>query len=105
MKRTKATFPFKGESPIKGRYSSKTRDYSKKTTTDKKRDYSKKADYSKEATKDNFGSKLADAITPDISKDNTTMENIKEVVKTVVPVHKAIKLAKIGYDMVKGDKT
>jgi hypothetical protein len=90
MKRTKATFPYKGESPIKGRYSSK------------KRDYSKKADYSKEATKDNFGSKFADAITPDISKDNTAWENTKEVAKTVVPVHKAVKIAKIGYDMLRG---
>ena len=48
------------------------------------RDFSKKADYSKEATKDNVGSKIAKAITPDSLLD-------------VIPISKGLKAAKLAY--------
>ena len=57
-------------------------------------DYSKKADYSKEATKDNFGSKLAKAITP----ENTAMG----ILTSAIPVSKAIKYGKMAYNYFKG---
>ena len=62
-------------------------------------DFSKKADYSKEATEGNFGSRFAKAVTPDVSKDNTAWENTKGIASTLVPVHKAVKAAQIGYRM------
>ena len=67
-------------------------------------DYSKKADYSKEATKDNFGSKLADALTPDISGDNTAWENISAVATELAPIGKIGKAAKYIYKYFKGDE-
>ena len=57
-------------------------------------DYSKKADYSKEATKDNFGSKLAKAITP----DNTPVG----IATSMLPVGKVVKYGKIAYNYLKG---
>lgn len=57
-------------------------------------DYSKKADYSKEATKDNFGSRLAKAITPENS--------VKGVISSAIPVSKAVKLGKMAYNYFKG---
>jgi len=67
-------------------------------------DYSKKADYSKEATKGNFGSRLASALTPDISAGNTVWENIKGIAD-VAPVNKGLKLAKYAYKYFKGDES
>ena len=67
-------------------------------------DYSKKADYSKEATKGNFGSRLASALTPDISSANTAWENIKGVAE-IAPIGKIGKLAKYAYKYFKGDES
>ena len=60
-------------------------------------DYSKKNDYSKKATKDNFGSKLAKSMVPDISTKNTAWDNIKEAATHFVPMSKGLKLAKYAY--------
>ncbi len=68
-------------------------------------DFSKKADYSKEATEGNFGSRFADAITPNISQDNTAWENTKEIASTMIPVGRAVKFASIVAKMNKGEKT
>ena len=57
---------------------------------------SKKADYSKEKTSKTFGARLAKAITP----ENT----IKGVISSAVPVGKAVKLGKVAYNYLKGDK-
>tara|TARA_R100000781_G_scaffold15165_2_gene12530 strand:+ start:254 stop:499 length:246 start_codon:yes stop_codon:yes gene_type:complete len=61
-------------------------------------DYSNKVDYSKGGK---AGKKLAKALTPDISKDNTVWENIKGMAE-MVPLGKAGKYAKIVYKTLTG---
>ena len=56
----------------------------------RKWDFSKKRDYSKGATKNNLGSKIAKAIIPENS--------VKGVIEAVVPLGKAAKWAKAGYN-------
>ena len=70
------------------------RAFAKKSPLQKDFDFSKKADYSKEATKDNFGSKIAKAVTP----DNT----VRGVVEAALPVGKVVKGAKAVYNYFKG---
>ena len=54
----------------------------------------RKADYSKEATKNNFGSKLAKAITP----ENTPVG----IATSMLPIGKAAKFIKTAYNYFKG---
>ena len=61
---------------------------------DKKRDYSKKNDYSYDP--DSTGAKIAKFFTPDISKDNTTWENIKGA-SDLLKIGKIGKVAKYAY--------
>tara|TARA_R100001463_G_scaffold58212_1_gene110492 strand:+ start:246 stop:530 length:285 start_codon:yes stop_codon:yes gene_type:complete len=70
-----------------------------------KYDFTKAKDYSAEGMKKKgkgeIGRKFAEALTPNISKDNDAKTNIKEIVSAALPLGKTAKVLKTAYNYMK----